>query len=59
MTAPVTGGAGGLSQEIAEGPSEAGASLMLLARREQWLAPTVNSLRVRGFPRGGPVAPVG
>ena len=45
----VTGGSRGLGEEIAEGLAEAGASLMLVARREQWLTPTVESLRSRGF----------
>ena len=45
----VTGGSRGLGQEMAEGLAEAGASLMLCARREQWLTPTVNEMRERGF----------
>lgn len=45
----VTGGSRGLGREMAEGLAEAGASLMLCARREQWLTPTVNELRERGF----------
>jgi NAD(P)-dependent dehydrogenase (short-subunit alcohol dehydrogenase family) len=45
----VTGGSRGLGQEMAEGLAEAGASLMLVARREQWLTPTVNEFRERGF----------
>jgi NAD(P)-dependent dehydrogenase (short-subunit alcohol dehydrogenase family) len=45
----ITGGSRGLGREIAEGMAEAGASLMLLARREQWLTPTVEELRQRGF----------
>jgi NAD(P)-dependent dehydrogenase (short-subunit alcohol dehydrogenase family) len=45
----VTGGSRGLGQEMAEGLAEAGASLMLLARREQWLTPTVEEFRARGF----------
>jgi NAD(P)-dependent dehydrogenase (short-subunit alcohol dehydrogenase family) len=31
----------GLAKEMAEGLAEAGANLMLCARREEWLAPTV------------------
>jgi len=45
----VTGGSRGLGQEMAEGLAEAGASLMLCARRDEWLTPTVNAFRARGF----------
>lgn len=45
----VTGGSRGLGREMAEGLAEAGASLMLLARREQWLMPTVDEFCGRGF----------
>jgi gluconate 5-dehydrogenase len=45
----VTGGSRGLGQEMAEGLAEAGASLMLCARRDEWLTPTVDELRGRGF----------
>ena len=45
----VTGGSRGLGQEMAEGLAEAGASLMLCARREEWLKPTVTDMRARGF----------
>src|SRR5436190_7215638 len=45
----VTGGSRGLGKEMAEGLAEAGAALMLCARREQWLMPTVSELRERGF----------
>jgi NAD(P)-dependent dehydrogenase (short-subunit alcohol dehydrogenase family) len=45
----VTGGSRGLGEEMAEGLAEAGASLLLLARRDQWLTPTVDRLRSRGF----------
>jgi NAD(P)-dependent dehydrogenase (short-subunit alcohol dehydrogenase family) len=45
----VTGGSRGLGQEMAEGLAEAGASLMLCARREEWLTPTVTDMRARGF----------
>src|SRR5215471_17003147 len=44
----VTGGSRGLGQEMAEGLAEAGAALMLCARREQWLTPTVDAMRARG-----------
>src|SRR5207237_5424138 len=45
----VTGGSRGLGQEMAEGLAEAGASLMLCARRDEWLTPTVAAMRARGF----------
>lgn len=45
----VTGGSRGLGEEMAEGLAEAGASLMLCARREQWLTPTLDAFRSRGF----------
>lgn len=49
----VTGGSRGLGKEIAEGLAEAGASLMLCARRDEWLSPTVNEMRERGFKAEG------
>jgi gluconate 5-dehydrogenase len=45
----VTGGSRGLGKEMAEGLAEAGASLMLLARREQWLTPAVDQFKALGF----------
>ena len=45
----VTGGSRGLGQEMAEGLAEAGAKLMLCARRDEWLTPTVKEMRARGF----------
>ena len=45
----VTGGSRGLGQEMAEGLAEAGASLMLCARRAQWLTPTIDAMRANGF----------
>src|SRR5262245_32653559 len=45
----VTGGSRGLGQEMAEGLAEAGAKLMLCARREEWLTPTVAGMRSHGF----------
>jgi len=45
----VTGGSRGLGAEFAEGLAEAGASLMLCARRDEWLLPAVETLRGRGF----------
>jgi NAD(P)-dependent dehydrogenase (short-subunit alcohol dehydrogenase family) len=44
----VTGGSRGLGFEIAEGLAEAGASLMLCARREQWLTPAIDEMRKHG-----------
>ena len=54
----VTGGSRGLGLEMAEGLAEAGAALMLCARREQWLTPAVEALRARGFRVEGRVADV-
>ena len=45
----VTGGSRGLGREMAEGLAEAGTSLMLLARRDEWLTPAVEEFRSRGF----------
>ncbi len=45
----VTGGSRGLGREMAEGLAEAGASLMLVARREQWLTPAVAEMKAAGF----------
>ncbi len=45
----VTGGSRGLGLEMAEGLAEAGASLMLCARRADWLIPAIDALRARGF----------
>lgn len=49
----VTGGSRGLGQEMAEGLAEAGAALMLCARRAEWLEPTVEEFRGRGFKAQG------
>ena len=57
-TAIVTGGSRGLGEEMAEGLAEAGASLMLCARREQWLTPTLDAFRSRGFRVEGMVCDV-
>jgi gluconate 5-dehydrogenase len=54
----VTGGSRGLGQEMAEGLAEAGASLMLCARREEWLTPTLAEMRGRGFSVEGMIADV-
>lgn len=49
----VTGGSRGLGKEMAEGLAEAGARLMLCARRAEWLAPTLEEFRARGFQAEG------
>jgi NAD(P)-dependent dehydrogenase (short-subunit alcohol dehydrogenase family) len=48
-TAIVTGGSRGIGVEMAEGLAEAGANLMLCARREEWLLETVEEFRAKGF----------
>jgi NAD(P)-dependent dehydrogenase (short-subunit alcohol dehydrogenase family) len=45
----VTGGSRGLGREMAEGLAEAGASLMLCARRAEWLTPAIDEMRAAGF----------
>lgn len=57
-TAIVTGGSRGLGEEMAEGLAEAGASLMLCARREQWLSPTLDAFTQRGYTVEGMVCDV-
>jgi len=54
----VTGGSRGLGKEMAEGLAEAGAALMLCARREEWLTPTVDEFRGRGFRVEGKICDV-
>jgi NAD(P)-dependent dehydrogenase (short-subunit alcohol dehydrogenase family) len=49
----VTGGSRGLGEEMAEGLAEAGASLMICARREQWLRPALDAMRARDFTAEG------
>jgi NAD(P)-dependent dehydrogenase (short-subunit alcohol dehydrogenase family) len=58
QVALVTGGSRGLGEEMAEGLAEAGASLMLVARREQWLGPAVEAMRARGFRCEGTIGDV-
>src|SRR5437868_10523775 len=48
-TAIVTGGSRGIGKEMAEGLAEAGANLMLCARRAEWLGETVAEFENRGF----------
>ena len=45
----VTGASRGLGEEMAEGLAEAGASLMICARRDEWLSPTLERFRGLGF----------
>ena len=52
-TAIVTGGSRGIGKEMAEGLAEAGANLMLCARRQEWLDETVNEFAGRGFAVAG------
>jgi NAD(P)-dependent dehydrogenase (short-subunit alcohol dehydrogenase family) len=54
----VTGGSRGLGREMAEGLAEAGAALMLCARRDEWLAPTLAELRAAGLRAEGVLADV-
>lgn len=49
----VTGGSRGLGLEIAEGLAEAGARLVICARREQWLTPALDELQRAGFEADG------
>ena len=57
-TAIVTGGSRGLGKEMAEGLAEAGASLMLCARRDLWLNETLAEFREKGFTAEGVLADV-
>jgi NAD(P)-dependent dehydrogenase (short-subunit alcohol dehydrogenase family) len=54
----VTGGSRGLGLEMAEGLAEAGASLMLCARRAEWLTPAVDEMRARHFSVDGAICDV-
>ncbi len=48
-SAIITGGSRGIGKEMAEGLAEAGANLMLCARRPEWLDETVNEFRAKDF----------
>src|SRR5262245_62762287 len=54
----VTGGSRGLGLEMAEALGEAGAKLMLCARRENWLNPALDELRARGVEAEGTLCDV-
>src|SRR5688572_25363791 len=54
----VTGGSRGLGEEMAEGFAEAGAALVLCARRDEWLTPTLARFRSLGVRVEGHVADV-
>lgn len=57
-TAIITGGSRGIGKEMAEGLAEAGASVVLCARRQEWLDETVSEFRERGFKAAGVLADV-
>jgi NAD(P)-dependent dehydrogenase (short-subunit alcohol dehydrogenase family) len=52
-TAIITGGSRGLGLEMAQALGEAGAKLMICARRENWLAEALAELRAQGFTAEG------
>lgn len=57
-TAIVTGGSRGIGVEMAEALAESGASLMLCARREEWLMETVAEFRAKNYHVHGKVCDV-
>ena len=57
-TAIVTGGSRGIGVEMAEGLAEAGANLMLCARRAEWLEETVAEFAAKGYNVAGKVCDV-
>ena len=57
-TAIVTGGSRGIGVEMAEGLAEAGANLMLCARRAEWLEETVTEFAAKGYNVAGKVCDV-
>ena len=57
-TAIVTGGSRGIGKEMAEGLAEAGANLMLCARRAEWLDQTVNEFAANKYNVAGKVCDV-
>ena len=54
----VTGGSRGLGEEIADGFAEAGAALVLCARRDEWLTPTLERFQKQGVRVEGLLADV-
>ncbi|GIU81168.1 MAG: glucose 1-dehydrogenase [Acidobacteria bacterium] len=54
----VTGGSRGLGKEMTEGLAEAGASVMICARRKEWLDPTLEEFKLKGFQVAGEIADV-
>jgi gluconate 5-dehydrogenase len=52
-TAIVTGGSRGIGKEMAEALAEAGANLMLCARRSEWLDETVTEFQEKGYEVAG------
>lgn len=57
-TALITGGSRGLGAEMAEALAEAGAAVFLLARRDEWLKPTIDAMKQRGFRCEGTICDV-
>jgi NAD(P)-dependent dehydrogenase (short-subunit alcohol dehydrogenase family) len=57
-TAIVTGGSRGIGKEMAEALAEAGAGLVLCARRREWLDETVTEFAGRGYKTIGKVCDV-
>jgi gluconate 5-dehydrogenase len=57
-TAIVTGGSRGLGKEMAEGLAQAGATLMLCARRAEWLDETLKEFRDKGYGAEGKLCDV-
>lgn len=57
-TAIVTGGSRGIGREMAEGLAEAGADLMLCARRAEWLDETLEDFRAKNFNAAGKLCDV-
>jgi NAD(P)-dependent dehydrogenase (short-subunit alcohol dehydrogenase family) len=57
-TAIVTGGSRGIGKEMAEGLAEAGANLVLCARRAEWLDETIAEFRAKNFRVEGEICDV-